>query len=97
MPRTARTKHARAEARQAVIGILSRPGTVDAMADEIFEVIDRIERGADAEPKPKCQNPDAPGGPHSGTDLVGVRRDGTGGHCPICGWSPDDSLTTAAT
>lgn len=82
--RSTRTKHTRAEARQAVIGILSRPGTVDAMADEIFEVIDRLERGADPEPPARCRNP---AGAHWMTDLVGADK-----HCPICGWSPNAAL-----
>lgn len=43
-------------------------------------------------PAPRCARP---GDPHSGTELVGVRPDGTGGHCPICGWSPDDNTTAA--
>jgi hypothetical protein len=83
MPRTARTKHSRAEARAAVIGILSRPGTVDAMADEILAVVERIDRGPDTEPPARCRNPVDP---HSGTELVGA---GIDKHCPICGWRPD--------
>lgn len=42
-------------------------------------------------PPPRCRRPIDP---HSGTDLVGVRPDGTGGHCPACGWSPDDNTAT---
>lgn len=88
MPRPARTKQARAEARAAVIGILSRPGEIDAMADEICDVFARVDQGAAAEPVARCQNPVDP---HRGTALVGRRPDGAGGHCPICGWSPDDN------
>lgn len=38
-------------------------------------------------PAPRCRRPVDP---HSGTDLIGVRADGTGGYCPACGWSPDN-------
>lgn len=69
MPRTA------AEARQAVIGILSRPGEIDTMADEICAVFARVSKHA-AEPA-RCQAPDDP---HTGTALVG-------GQCPICLWT----------
>jgi hypothetical protein len=75
-----RPKHTRAEARAAVVGILSRPGEIDAMADEIFEVFDRLDRAVDAEPPARCQNP---AGPHPGTALENRR-------CPICGWQPND-------
>lgn len=44
-----------------------------------------------AGPAPRCQRPVDP---HSGTDLVGLRPDSTGGHCPICGWNPLDNPTT---
>jgi hypothetical protein len=60
-----------------VIGILSRPGSLDAMADEICAVFARSGKPA-VEAVPKCQAPDDP---HSGTALVG-------GRCPICLWSP---------
>lgn len=79
-----RPKHTRAEARQAVVGILSRPGGIDAMADEICAVFDRLDRGADAEPPARCQNPD---GPHPGTALENRR-------CPICGWRPPGTQDT---
>lgn len=74
---SARTRTA-AEARQAVIGILSRPGSVDAMADEICDVFARVAKPAAAEAVRRCQRPEDP---HSGTALVG-------GMCPICFWRP---------
>lgn len=76
--RPTRTKHTRAEARQAVIGILSRPGEIDAMADEICDVFAHVDKTTAAEPPVRCQNPD---GPHPGTALENRR-------CPICGWRP---------
>jgi hypothetical protein len=79
-----RTKHSRAEARAAVIGILSRPGEIDAMADEILAVVERIEHGGDTEPPARCQNP---AGPHPGTALENRR-------CPICGWRPANVQTS---
>lgn len=35
-------------------------------------------------PAPRCARPVDP---HASTDLVG-------GHCPICGWTPNDNTTT---
>lgn len=73
-----------AEARQAVIGILSRPGTIAEQADEIVALLTRASR---IDPEPEyCRNP---AGPHSGTRLVNKV-------CPICGWSPDPLLSRAA-
>lgn len=72
-----RPQHTPAEARAAVIGILSRPGGIEQQADEICAVFARV-KTAPAAAKPKCQAPDDP---HSGTELVG-------GRCPICRWSP---------
>lgn len=73
-----------AEARQAVIGILSRPGSIEAQADEIVAVLTRAGK---IEPDPEyCRNP---AGPHAGTRLVGKC-------CPICGWSADPALSRAA-
>jgi len=74
MPRTDRTT---AEARRAVIGILSRPGGIEQQADEICAVFARASKKAAGEATPRCQNPDDP---HSGTALVG-------GRCPICLWT----------
>lgn len=72
-----------AEARQAVIGILSRPGTIPEQADEIVAVLTRAGK---IEPEPEyCRNPD---GPHAGTRLVAKC-------CPICGWSADPGLNRA--
>lgn len=70
-------RHTAVETRDAVIGILSRPGEIDAMADEICEVFARASSTVAAEVATKCQAPDDP---HSGTALVG-------GRCPICLWS----------
>lgn len=71
------------EIHEAVIGILSRPGELDAKANEIHDAYLRAGWKA---PGPtglavsRCQNP---AGPHPGTALVG-------GRCPICQWSPLD-------
>jgi len=73
-----RTSHAAADLRQAVIGILSRPGGIEQQADEICAAVARAGKQQAAEAKPKCQ---APEDPHLGTELVG-------GRCPICHWSP---------
>lgn len=72
-----------AEARQAITGILSRPGTIPAQVDEIMAVLGRAGK-VEAEPQ-FCHNPD---GPHPGTRLVNKC-------CPICGWSPDPALSRA--
>lgn len=72
-----------AEARAAITGILSRPGTIPAQVDEIMAVLGRAGK---IEPEPEyCRNP---AGPHSGTRLVAKC-------CPICGWSPDPALSRA--
>jgi hypothetical protein len=72
MPRTERT-----DLRQAVIGILSRPGGIEQQADEICAAAARVGKQQVAEATLRCQAPDDP---HSGTALVG-------GRCPICQWS----------
>lgn len=69
----------RADLRQAIIGILSRPGSITQQADEICAVLARPRKPkAATAPAPRCQ---APEDPHSGTALVG-------GKCPICHWGP---------
>jgi hypothetical protein len=68
-----------ADLRRAVIGILSRPGEIDAKADEICAVFARTAKGQPAETPRRCQRPIDP---HSGTALVG-------GQCPICFWRPE--------
>jgi hypothetical protein len=73
-----RTDHTPAEARQAVIGILSRPGGIEQQADEICAVFARAGKRPAGETTARCQAPDDP---HTGTELVG-------GRCPICLWSP---------
>lgn len=72
-----------AEARAAITGILSRPGTIGAQVDEIMAVLGRAGK-IEAEPE-YCRNPD---GPHAGTRLVAKC-------CPICGWSADPGLNRA--
>lgn len=74
-----------AEARQAITGILSRPGTIGAQVDEIMAVLGRAGK-IEAEPE-YCRNP---ADPHPGTRLVAKC-------CPICGWSPDPRLNRAPT
>jgi hypothetical protein len=77
MPRT--SPRAAADMRQAVIGILSRPGGIEQQADEICAAVARLSKKPAAGPTPqRCQAPDDP---HTGTELVG-------GRCPICQWSP---------
>lgn len=72
-----------ADARQAITGILSRPGTIPAQVDEIMAVLGRAGK---VEPEPEyCRNPTEP---HTGTRLVNKC-------CPICGWSPDPALSRA--
>jgi hypothetical protein len=68
----------RADLRQAVIGILSRPGGIEQQADEICAAAARVGKQAAVEAPQRCQRPEDP---HSGTALVG-------GRCPICFWSP---------
>lgn len=71
------------EVRAAIIGILSRPGTIGAQVEEIMAVLGRAGK---IEPEPEyCRNP---AGPHPGTWLVAKC-------CPICGWSPDPALSRA--
>jgi hypothetical protein len=71
------TRTSTTDLRQAVIGILSRPGGIEQQADEICAAAARVGKQAVAEATPRCQ---APNDPHSGTALVG-------GRCPICLWS----------
>lgn len=73
-----------AEARAAITGILSRPGSIPAQVDEIMAVLTRAGK-IESEPE-YCRNP---AGPHAGTRLVGKC-------CPICGWSADPALSRAS-
>lgn len=71
--------------------VIARTVAADLAGHSLLADSPTPRRTKTAAPKPKCARP---GDPHAGTELVGVRPDGTGGHCPICGWSPDDTPTS---